>query len=79
MLLVLKPLICSLPLPILSHQQPRSVASSKAGDPPFNLPELDLGSISKRATKKKKVVALEDDEDPREEAQVSLTLDYSNT
>lgn len=67
-------LICSLPLPILKHQHPRDGRLSKAFDPPFTLPGLDLGSISKKATKRKKVVALED-EDPREEAQVPLIVD----
>lgn len=48
--------------------------SSTFGALPFALPELKLGSMTKRTGKRKAVLAVEDDEDPREEAQVIVRL-----
>lgn len=51
--------------------------TARAAALPFSLPELDLGSISKRTAKRKAVVAVEDDEDPLEEAQVGFASSAS--
>lgn len=59
-----------MPLPPMLSAQPGG-GDSSLGALAFALPELELGCIGKRTGKKKSsVVALEDDEDPREEAQV---------
>lgn len=64
-----------MPLPMLEPAQPETNGgggSSSFGALPFALPELELSStVSRRAGKRKAVVSMQDDdEDPREEAQV---------
>lgn len=66
-----------MPLPMLEPAQSETGGgggSSSFGALPFALPELGLGSsMRKRTGKRKAVVSMEDDdEDPREEAQVRL-------
>lgn len=63
-----------MPLPPMLDAQPGG-GESGVGALPFALPMLDLGCIGRRPGKKA-VVALEDDEDPREEAQV-ISVQYT--